>query len=634
VARPFEWLASRAEGGLRAARRTAFAAGIIALAAGLIQVTGAAAAEPAARPGPPNRPAGRPPNVVVFLADDAGFGDFSFVGNTNVSTPAIDSLARDGAVLERFFVQPVCAPTRAELLTGRWHPRSGVRGVTIGEERMDPGERTLAQVFRDAGHATGCFGKWHNGTQWPYHPRARGFDEFYGFTEGHWGSYFDPPLEQDPPPAAGPFVRGSGYISDDITSRAIGFIERSRAADRPFFCYVAFNTPHTPLAVPDAEWARFREKPIGLRGPQGEKEDVAFTRAALAMVENLDTNVGRVLATLARLGAADDTIVVFFSDNGGNSSRWCGGMRGRKATTDEGGVRSVCCVRYSERIRPGTVVHEIAGAIDLLPTLAGLAGIPVGPTRPLDGLDVAPLLAAGPDAAAVAKRAAERTLLASFGGKVSARTATHRLDAEGRLFAIERDPGQDLDVAAEQPAEAERLRGLVADWRRDVLAAVPAPAEERFPVGFPGAPRTELPARDGRGHGGVKRSAPAPNCSFFTDWKTPTDSITWTVDVLTPGDYDAELWYTCPVADTGSTVTLSCGAAAVTGRIAPGWDPPLRIDEDRVPRKGEGFDKEFRPLPLGRIRLDAGPATLTLRADTVPGATVADVRRLVLVPAR
>jgi hypothetical protein len=195
------------------------------------------------------------------------------------------------------------------------------------------------------------------------------------------------------------------------------------------------------------------------------------------------------------------------------------------------------------------------------------------------------------------------------------------------------DPGQTRDVAAELPAEAARLRGIAAAWRTDVLAAVPAPAEERFPVGFPGAPRTELPARDGLPHGGVARSARAPNCSFFTGWKTPADSIDWKVDVLTAGDYDAELWYTCPEADAGATVTLACGAAAVTGRIAPGWDPPLVVDEDRVPRKGEGYDKDFRPLHLGTIRLDAGPATLTLRADAVPGGSVADVRRLVLVPA-
>jgi len=566
-------------------------------------------------------------NVLVILADDAGCGDYSFVGNTNLATPAIDSLARDGAVFRQFCVQPVCSPTRAELLTGRYHPRSGVRGVTLGQERMDPAERTLAQVFRAAGHATGCFGKWHNGTQWPYHPLARGFDTFYGFTEGHWGDYFDPPLEHD-----GRFVRGTGYIADDIATHACGFIEQSATAGTPFLCYVAFNTPHSPMCVPDDEWNRFRDKPIGLTGADGEREDLPFTRAALAMMENLDANVARLLATLDRAGAARDTIVVYLSDNGGNSSRWCGGMRGRKGTTDDGGVRSVCCLRWPARIAAGTVVPQLAGAIDLLPTLAGLAGVDLGPVRPLDGIDLAPLLLRLPAADAVAARAADRTIVASFGGKVSVRSQSHRLDAQGRLYDLAADPGQTRDIATDTPDVASRLAGIADEWRKAVLAAVPAPAEERFPVGFPGSPHTELPARDGIPHGGVRRNAPAPNCSHFTRWTKTDDSITWTVDVLAAGDYEAVLWYTCPEADAGSTVTLSCGDAAVTATVSPGWDPPLNRGEDRVDRRGEGFDKDFRPLSLGRIELARGHATLTLAATQIPAASVADVRRLVLVP--
>jgi arylsulfatase A-like enzyme len=571
----------------------------------------------------------RPPNVIVILADDAGYGDYSFVGNTNLSTPAIDSLARDGAVLSQFFVQPVCSPTRAELLTGRYAPRSGVRGVSLGQERMDPAERTLANVFHDAGHATGCFGKWHNGTQWPYHPQARGFDTFYGFTEGHWNSYHDAPMEHD-----GRFVRGTGFIVDDIISRALDFVRHSQADGRPFFCYLALNTPHSPMDVPDDEWSRFRDKPIGLRGPEGDGEDLPFTRAALAMMENLDANVGRMLATLNSLGIADDTIVVFFSDNGPNSSRWCGGLRGRKGGTDDGGVRSVCCIRWPGRIRPGTRIPQLAGAIDLLPTLAGLAGVALGPTQPLDGLDLSPLLLGTAESESVAKRAAARTIVASFGGKVSVRSQTHRLDAEGRLYHMDADPGQTRDLAAGEPEEAARLGAVAAAWRRDVLNAVPPPDEERFPVAAAGAPHTELPARDGVPHGGVARSSKAPNCSSFTNWKTTDDSITWTVDVLTAGSYDAELWYTCPEDDAGSTISLTCGPASTQATIQPGWDPPLDTTHDRVPRKGEGFDKEFRPLALGRIELTAGPATLTLRATTIPGGSVADVRRLVLVPSK
>jgi arylsulfatase A-like enzyme len=569
-------------------------------------------------------------NVLVVLADDAGWGDFSFVGNSSVATPAVDSLARDGAVLSQFCVQPVCSPTRAEFLTGRYHPRSGVRGVSLGQERMAPDERTLANVFHDAGYSTGCFGKWHNGTQWPYHPRARGFDTFYGFTEGHWGNYFDAEMEHD-----GAFVRGRGYIADDITDHAIGFIEAARTNDRPFLCYVAFNTPHSPMSVPEAEWERFHDKPIGQRGPEGGREDTAFTRAALAMVENLDANVGRLLATLERLDVARDTIVIFFSDHGPNSSRWCGGMRGRKGSTDDGGVRSVCCVRYPARIASGTVVDDVTGAIDLVPTLAGLAGVVLTNKKPLDGVDLSPLLCVGREGPATAAALADRAIVASFAGKVSLRTTRHRLDAEGRLYDLEMDPGQTRDIAPEALEEAARLREMAAAWRRDVLDEVQKPAEERFPVGYPGAPLTELPARDGLPHGGVARSGAAPNSSYFTHWTSPDDAITWTVEVLKPGRYSAELWYTCPSADTGATVVLSGGGGTVTGTIHPGWDPPLNTGDDRIARgHGESFSKDFKPLPLGTITLGKGPTTLVLRATTIPGGSAADVRRLVLRPAQ
>lgn len=565
------------------------------------------------------------PNIVVVLADDAGWGDWSFTGNTNLATPAIDGLARDGAVLETFCVQPVCSPTRAEWLTGRSHPRTGVRGVSLGEERMNADERTIGDLLTSAGYATGCFGKWHNGTQWPLHPRARGFATFEGFTEGHWGDYFDAEMEHD-----GRFIKGSGYLADDLTDRAIGFIERE--AGRPFFCYLAFNTPHSPLSVTDADWERFRDREIVLRGARGDREDLPFTRAALAMVENLDRNVGRLLAALDRRGLARDTIVVFFSDNGPNSDRWCGGMRGRKGSTDDGGVRSVCCIRFPARITPGTRVGDVAGAIDLLPTICGLAGVPIPAGKPLDGIDLSPLLTDAPQASALAAAIATRGIVAAWAGKVSVRTRRHRLDAQGRLYDMEADPGQTHDIAATEPAEAVRLRGIAAAWRRDVLEPAQRRPAEPFPVGFAGAPHTELPARDGRPQGAIARSGKAPNSSFFTNWTGIDDAITWNIDVLGPGRYEAILWYTCPPADAGATVELSCGAAAVSGRIAPGWNPPLERDDDRVARAGEGYAKDFRPLRLGMIDLPAGPGTLMLRATAIPGKTVADVRRLVLVP--
>lgn len=374
------------------------------------------------------RAAATRPNVLVILADDQGWGDVSFNGNTNVATPNIDGLARSGAVFDRFFVCPVCSPTRAEFLTGRYHPRGGVRGVSTGQERLDPGVKTIADTFKAAGYATGLFGKWHNGSQWPYHPNARGFEEFYGFTSGHWGYYFDPPLEHN-----GTFVRGKGYIADDLTNHAMDFIAGHKQG--PFFCYLAFNTPHSPFCVPDQYWDRYKDKPINLLGPQGPREDLQITRCALAMNENLDANVGRLLARLDELRLAEGTIVVYFSDNGPADFRWNGGMKGKKGNTDEGGIREPFILRWPGKVKPGTIVPQIAGAIDLLPTLAALAGVPLIGDQPLDGKDVSPL------ALGTAHDWPDRMLFTHIGGRISVRTQQYRLDDRVRCSIWPPTPG-------------------------------------------------------------------------------------------------------------------------------------------------------------------------------------------------
>ena len=254
------------------------------------------------------------PNVVVLLADDAGWGDYSFNGNRQIATPHIDGIAKAGAHFDRFFVQPVCAPTRSEFLTGRYHRRLGVYGVSTGQERMNPDEKTVADSFKGAGYVTGLFGKWHNGSQWPYHPLARGFDTFWGYTSGHWGEYFDAPLEHN-----GVMKTSKGYIVDVLTDKALQFIERNRS--KPFLCFVPFTTPHSPWSAPAADLARFKDKPISQTATLADKEKPDETRCALAMVENQDRNVGRILAKLKELDLEEDTIIVYFSDNGQNGHR-------------------------------------------------------------------------------------------------------------------------------------------------------------------------------------------------------------------------------------------------------------------------------------------------------------------------
>ena len=556
------------------------------------------------------------PNVVIILADDQGWGDLSVNGNANLATPNIDSLAKAGALLERFFVCPVCSPTRAEMLTGRYHLRGGVRGVSNGQERLHPDERTIAETFKAAGYATGAFGKWHNGSQWPYHPNARGFEEYYGFTSGHWGSYFDPPLEHN-----GQLVQGKGFITDDLTDHALTFIEKNQA--HPFFCYIPFNTPHSPFCVPDEYWNRFKDKPVGLRGNPGEKEDLTQTRCVLAMCENIDANVGRVLRRLDELKLSDDTIVIYFSDNGPNTWRWNGGMKGRKGSVDEGGVRSPFLIRWPGHIPSGTRLPQIAGAIDLLPTLADLAGVPVVGEKPLDGISLKPLLlgASGdwPD----------RMIFSHWAGKTSVRSQRYRLDQSGQLFDMQADPGQARDIAPEQPEVAARLSQALSAWRQELLAK---PPEDRpFTVGYREFPLTPLPARVGVPHGNVRRSAKAPNCSFFQNWTSPADSITWDIEVATAGQYEATIYYTCPEADLGSMIELSFNGSRLEGAVTVANDPPLLgAERDRSPRESESYVKDFKPLRLGVIDLKSGRGELTLRALKVPGKQVMDVRMVLL----
>ncbi len=566
------------------------------------------------------------PNVVVFLADDAGWGDYSHSGNEMINTPNIDSLAREGVSLDRFYVCPVCSPTRAEFLTGRYYPRGGVRGVSTGQERLDVSERTIADAFRASGYATGAFGKWHNGSQWPYHPLARGFQEYLGHTSGHWGEYFDPPLDEN-----GRMVKTKGYIVDVCTDRAIEFIERNQR--QPFFCYVPFTTPHSPWAAPAEDWKRFECKPITQRATLPDQENIDHTRCALAMVENQDWNVGRVLRKLEELQLADNTIVVYFSDNGPNSWRWNDGMKGRKGSTDEGGVRSVCYFRWPGKLPAGRVVQDISAGIDLLPTLTNLAGIPRVGELPLDGHDLTPLLLGE------AESIPDRRIFSAWAGRISVRTADHRLDDKGELYDMRMDPGQIQPVTREAPELTQTLRRAVQDWREEMFPGPPpgtrltrnAVDPRPIGVGYREFPITLLPARDGEPQGEVQRSSNAPNCSYFVNWTSLEDAMVWEIDVQTAGRYEVVIDYTCPLDDVGASIELSHGERKLTGKVTPGWDPPLFTNQDTLPRPpAESQMKEFRGLHLGVMQLDVGQGPLVLRALEIPGKSVMDVRRVTL----
>ncbi len=558
------------------------------------------------------------PNVIVLLTDDQGWGDLSLNGNTDLSTPNIDSLANDGASFEHFFVCPVCSPTRAEFLTGRYHVRGGVYSTSAGGERLDLDEVTIADTFRSAGYTTGAFGKWHNGMQYPYHPNGRGFDEFYGFCSGHWGDYFSPPLEQN-----GKIVKGNGFCIDDFTDKAITFIENSSKNKKPFFAYLPYNTPHSPMQVPDKWWDKFKNKKIKMRNRDPRREDINHIRCALAMCENIDWNVGRVLKKINDLKIEKNTIVIFFHDNGPNGVRWNGGMKGRKGSTDEGGVRSPLLIRWPDKISKGIKINQITSVMDLLPTLTDCANIPISSEKALDGRSLKPLLLGERN------KWKERTLINYWRGKTSARNQNFRLDHLGKLYDMTNDPGQLADISALRPKIRNQLLEEVSNWKETVLPEL-GKDERSFVIGHPNYRWTQVPARDGVSHGAIKRSGRFPNCSYYENWKTTEDKITWNCEVGASGTYEVSIHYALKKGDEGTVVQLSHNNASIEHKFTESHEVPSRGQEnDRVKRR-ESYVKDFKEIKIGKINLTKGKGELTLKALEIPGEESIEFRLMML----
>jgi arylsulfatase A len=554
----------------------------------------------------------RKPNVVLIIADDMGWGDVRSHGNEKVDTPALDRLAAEGVRFDRFFVSPVCAPTRASLLTGRYSLRTGVHGVTRGWETMRAEEVTLAEALGAAGYATGAFGKWHNGAHYPFHPRGQGFAEFFGFCGGHWNNYFDTTLERDGKPAA-----TKGYITDVLTDEAIAFLERRRAG--PFFCYVPYNAPHSPFQVPDALFEKYKARGFGDRDA-----------SVYGMVENVDANVGRLLKKLEDLGLARDTIVVFLTDNGPNTDRFNGGMKGRKGSVHEGGIRVPLFLRWPGSLPAGRTVKEIAAHIDLLPTLLDLCGVAIPKDVAPDGRSLVPLLRgeAWPERLLfVHQQPANRP----ESGPGSVRSSRYRLVVQGKqveLYDMVDDPGQTRNVSGAHPEVAERLLGAYQDWFRDVTAR----PLERFPVpvGYDAWKTVELPAPEAWLHGGVKYKGGAGYANdWITNWRGVEDAVAWELDVVAAGKFEVTLRYTCPEGKTGTRFRLSAGGTTLEGKVDRAHDPAPLPSPDRVPR-GEVYEKVWGELRVGPLELPKGRTRLELRAAEKPADAVMDLKSVTL----
>ncbi|MFM8399029.1 MAG: sulfatase-like hydrolase/transferase, partial [Pirellula sp.] len=326
-------------------------------------------------------------------------------------------------------------------------------------------------------------------------------------------------------------------------------------------------------------------------------------------VENIDWNVGRVLQRLDQLQLRNNTIVVYFNDNGPNSFRWNACMKGRKGTLDEGGVRTPLIIQWPGVIPPNHRVEQLSGAIDITPTLCELAKIPIDndPDHPLDGKSIAKQIL-NPSTPNFS-----RSLFTHWSGRVAMRQDQYLLDPDNALFDLISDHSQQRDLAQSEPEKVASMANDVKRWREEVLRS--AQAKRPFPVGHPQRPIAILPAQDGKCKGpSVRRSDTAPNCSFFMNIRTPEDTVFWDLEFLQPGSYSVWIHYTASESAVGRKLKMTFAEDETIGSIASAHDSPLRGDKnDRVTRKSESLMKDFQIAKLGTFRPNGKQGTCELR---------------------
>lgn len=419
------------------------------------------------------------PNVVLVMTDDHGFGDFGINGNPHVRTPNLDRFGREGVQLSRFYVSPLCSPTRASLMTGRYHYRTGVLHTSRGAAKMHGDEVTVAEQMRAGGYRTGIFGKWHLGDNFPMRPTDQGFDEALIHKSGaintgpdQPSSYFDPRLWHNNAP-----LQTKGYCTDVFFDAALRFIEQNR--ERPFFVYLPTNVPHAPLDVSDNYIARYTALGLSER-----------TARFYGMVENMDENFGRLLGTLERLGLRQNTLVIFLTDNGpAGEKRFDAGLRGNKGQVYEGGIHVPCFIQWPARLTGGKTIDRIAAHIDLMPTILDAARAPTRSPHALDGRSLLPLLTGK----TAAEQWPERTLFIQFHRGLAMKRYQHfaaitqqfkligypgtgtqeDLDTSSKppvleLYDLSKDRGEQQELSARHPDIRARLQRAYEAWFEDV----------------------------------------------------------------------------------------------------------------------------------------------------------------------
>ena len=457
------------------------------------------------------------PNVIVIMTDDQGFGDFGVTGNTVLDTPNIDKLASQSVTFDRFYVSPVCTPTRASLMTGRYHQRTGAVDTWRGGAMMRPDEVTMAEAMRAGGYATGIFGKWHLGDCYPMRAMDQGFDHALVHQGGGLAQpsepienrkrYTDPILFRN-----GEEIQTKGYCTDVYFSEAINFIVEKVQDRKPFFAYIATNAPHGPFHdVPKDLYEKYRATDLSpiLLGHEGDADVVA---RIFAMVENVDQNVGRLINELDRLGIADNTVVVFMVDNGPNTRRYVGDMRGKKSEVHDGGVRSPLFIRYPAKFKAGRRVMQNAAHIDIMPTLLDVAGVDKPEGVKFDGRSLLRLITAKPGAnvswdprtiviQAHRGNSSERfhnCMVINDHWKLVRPSGFGKQKVNGavqfELYNIDLDPKESKNLAGEQASVCEKLKTDYLAWHADISGSIKE--RPRIEVASRHQPKTVLTRQD------------------------------------------------------------------------------------------------------------------------------------------
>ena len=542
------------------------------------------------------------PNVIIIMTDDQGYGDFGITGNGIMETPTINRFASQAVRFDRFYVSPVCAPTRAALLTGRYYLRTGVSGVTRRDEVMNSEEVTIAEYLKEAGYATGCFGKWHNGANYPFDPTGQGFDEFWGFTDGIIRNYFDTRLKHNVQPA-----EAEGYLTDFFTDKAIDFIEENQ--NHPFFCYLPYNVPHTPIQVEDSLFQKYLAKGID-----------EYTAGIYAMCETVDYNLEKLLTTLRELELEENTVVFFLTDNGPNGVRFNGGMKGKKASLDEGGVRVPLFVQWKNHLPENYLVTELGDHIDILPTVLDICQIPLSEDAKIDGRSLVPLMMREDT------EWLERPLFSYFGSRGAIRTNQYRLvvgkNNQLSLYDMLADPTQLNDIAKRQPDKRDELYRLYQNWLEEVKPNGQNPAVE---VGHSQQTTVELPTTGGQLHGNLAyKNKNGWSYDWMINWKSMQDSVSWDIKVVETGTYEVFLQYLVPSDSKGATVMVKIGDQQLIKKINKPFVPQAYPSPDNVDR-GRAPEMVWQDFSWGALKLSPGNYKLAVRATDIPKEQVGEL---------